>query len=136
MPHTPSKVQQQTAVGEGLAIACLALGVDEVPNSKLDLEFAFNHAWQAWPHRSKFPQIRADMERTDILRILDDADGRRWAFVGSWTTDYTTWFPRLKQDNWGWAELADSAGGTFDVDLDGWISLAAPWLDHMGVRHS
>lgn len=133
MPYAPSKVQQQTAIGEGLAIACLALGVDEVPNNKLDLEFAFRHAWRAWPHRQKFPHVSANLERTDVLRILGDADGRRSAFVATWTTDYRAWFPDVKQDGWGWEELADNAGSNFGVDLHGWLAIAGPWLKHMGV---
>lgn len=56
--------------------------------------------------------------------------------MGTWSTDRTIWFPRLEQEAWGWEELADSAGGTFDVDLDGWIALARPWLDRMGLAPS
>ena len=131
--YKPSKVQQQTALGQGLAIACLALRVEAVPHNKLELESAFGWAWDEWQHRHKFPQIRADLERTDVLTILGKAEGRQGAFVATWTTDHRTWFPQLRQDGWEWEELADVAGGQFDVDLDGWLSLAGPWLDRMGV---
>lgn len=44
MDATRSEDLQQSAVGEGLAVACPALGVGAVPNSGPDLESAFGHA--------------------------------------------------------------------------------------------
>lgn len=29
----------------------------ELPGAKMQLEFAFEHAWRAWPHRNRFPSV-------------------------------------------------------------------------------
>lgn len=43
------------------ALGCVALDVDVVEGSKMDLEVAFRHAWSGWPYRSSFPVVRADV---------------------------------------------------------------------------
>ncbi len=79
MAMTLSKATQETAVGEGLALGCVALEVDAVEGSKMDLEFAFRRAWRSWPYHSTFAVVRADVARDDLLRILGKSEGRRSA---------------------------------------------------------
>lgn len=132
MAYKPSKAQQETALGEGLAIGTLALGVESVPSDKLAIEFAFRHAWPRWEHNYKFPVVKANLDRTDILRILHDAEGRRGAYVASWATDRRTFEPYLRQD-WPIEEAAESVGEDYGVNLSGWTALAGSWLTDMGI---
>jgi hypothetical protein len=50
-----SRDQQVKAVVEGLALGTLALGVEAVSASKLDLEFAIGHALRRWSYADQFP---------------------------------------------------------------------------------
>ncbi len=119
-----SKAKQGTIVAEGLALGCVALGVDLVPGSKVDLEFAFRRAWRAWPYRSAFPAVRADVERDDLLSLLRKSEGRRSAHLTGWSSEWP--FRPYKLDNWTAEDVADLLLG--DVPLAGWKHLASTFL--------
>ena len=73
MPVKLSKATQETSVGEGLALGCIALGVSSVMGSKMDVESGFRHAWSNWSYRSLFPTIRGRHEErwTDLTGVPD-----------------------------------------------------------------
>ena len=130
----PSKAQQETAIGEGLAIGCMALDVPAVKSAKMGVEFAFMRAWRSWPHAAKFPAIRADLDRNAITRILHDSQGRRNAHAAAWETAGREYVPFAKQD-WSMEDLADSAGRDFSVDLEAWKELAQAFMDDLNGQH-
>ncbi|WP_427130253.1 hypothetical protein [Pseudarthrobacter sp. S9] len=134
MTHKPSKAQQQTAIGEGLAIGCLALGAESVTSAKVEIEFAFRKAWRNWPHAGKFPAVHADVYRDDITRILHDSKGRTDASAAAWEFGGSEYVPFIRQD-WPFEELADSAGEDFGVNLDGWKELAKAFMDDLNSEH-
>ncbi len=119
-----SKAQQGTTVGEGLALGCVALGVDLVEGSKVDLEFAFRRAWRGWPYRFNFPAVRADVGRDDLLSLLDKSEGRRSAHLTGWSSQWP--FQPYKLGNWTVEDVADLLPG--GVPLAGWKHLASTFL--------
>lgn len=54
-----TKDQQWKTVIEGLAAGCVAVGASELPSGRLQLEFAFAHAWHSWSWAQAFPSIVA-----------------------------------------------------------------------------
>ncbi|GAB3049616.1 hypothetical protein GCM10027053_05460 [Intrasporangium mesophilum] len=53
-----TKDQQRRLVAEGLAIGCVALGVQAVSANKLSVEFALSHAMRHWSIAERFPALR------------------------------------------------------------------------------
>lgn len=129
MAMTLSKAMQETAVGEGLALGCVALGVDAIEGSKMDLELAFRHAWRAWPCRSTFPQVHADAERDDLLRILNKSEGRRSAHLSGWASQWP--FVPYVAEAWTVEDVAEILQGSTGVPFAGWIELARSFVDDL-----
>ncbi|MFI6029573.1 hypothetical protein [Amycolatopsis magusensis] len=113
---------QQTCVGEGLALGCLALGVTEIPSESFRIRLAFQRAWRKWPLNHHFPQIRADLGRSDILTILRKSPRRRsplaaWARGRTLNPYLTGTVPSLDDA----AEILAVSSG---VALAAWMQLA------------
>jgi len=117
-----TKVDQETAVGQGLAVGCLALGVTAVTSKKMSVEFAFIRAWRDWTWAPRFPRIRADLERNDILRIIHASPRRRGGYIAEWSVGRDL-EPLLRGDR-----DVDEAGTQLEiasgVPLSGWVELA------------
>jgi hypothetical protein len=84
---------QENCLSQGMAGACVELGVVAVATEARPLHFAFEFAWRFWPHSNSFLRIRSDPGRSSIDRIL--AGGHRggaaiagWEPQGSWTVPY------------------------------------------------
>jgi hypothetical protein len=122
-----SKAGQQTAVGEGLAIGCLALGVKAVTSQKMAVELAFGHAWSKWSWNSSFPAINATLPRNDILTILRSSTRRRGSFLAHWLCGKEL-EPVLRDDAEP-DELAEALGESSGVPLVGWITLARTFVE-------
>ncbi|MEV4704534.1 hypothetical protein [Actinoplanes sp. NPDC049316] len=90
-----SKDQQIRHVVEGVALGVLAQGVDAVSSSKMDLEFAFNHAWRRWSRAAEFPSIGRAPDPGNLFWIgVGKAEGRQvvraaWQRA-QWTEPYIT----------------------------------------------
>lgn len=117
-----SKARQETAVGEGLAIGCRALGFTAVTSNKMAVEFAFVRAWRDWRYASTFRVVHATHARNDLLRILHASSNRRGVIVADWSCG-RYYEPRLRGD-WDVEECASLVERGTDVPLDGWIDLA------------
>ena len=124
-----TKTQQQKAVGQGLAVGCLSLGVTEVPYNKMGIYFAFGHAWSEWPWSSRFPSINASLQRNDLVNILHESAGRSGVVVAAWQIERTL-KPYLNND-WDVAEAAEMIGEWYEVPSDGWMQLAKSFLDRL-----
>ncbi|MGI8723031.1 MAG: hypothetical protein ACR2JG_12480 [Geodermatophilaceae bacterium] len=129
MAMTLSKATQETAVGEGLAVGCVALEVDAIEGSKMDLEFAFRRAWRSWPYRSTFPVVRAVVARDDLLRILGKSGGRRSAHLSGWASQWP--FVPYVAESWTVEDVAEILRGSTGVPLAGWVELAQAILDEL-----
>jgi hypothetical protein len=116
--------QQQTAVGEGLAIGCLALSVTGFTSAKMTVTFAFRHAWNRWTETASFPSIHAELSRNDILRILNMSERRRGSLVAAWDCSGREYQPYLWQDDWNVEESAEVLEETCGIPLKGWVNLA------------
>lgn len=130
---TASKAQQETAVGQGLAVGCLALGVVAVTADKLTVELAFARAWRAWPSA-------AVPGRTDVARrqrppanpqVERWPQRRRHRLVGNRPgSGSRSWVPASKTS----AMQATLAVGT-DVPPAEWASLAHGFVTALGSAH-
>ena len=116
-----TRASDQTDVGQGLALGCLAVGVTAVTANKQALEFAFRRAWQDWPHRQKFRFIHASAERNDILHIVRKSERRRGAILAAW--ELGRWAePYLREDH-DLDEAAQMLPAWTGVPWDGWVQL-------------
>lgn len=130
MTTTLSKARQHIAVGEGLALGCLAVGVTEVMGEKMDIEFAFRHAWRRWPHARAFPAVHAGPQRDDLLHILDRSEGRRSAHLTGWSSSWP--FVPYLAEHWSIEDTAEILAGSSGVPLAGWVDLARTFVDRLG----
>lgn len=127
-----TKAQQETAVGEGLAVGCLALGITAVTSNKMAVEFAFIRAWREWAWALLFPVVHASHGRNDLLRILCASPRRRGAFVAEWSSE-GTWVPLLR-GGLNVDEAGDLLQGSTGVPPIGWTDLAQAFVDDLGTN--
>lgn len=118
-----SKAQQETIVGEGLALGLLAVGVDALTSRKQAVEFASGRAWRSWPHRSKFPQVRMDIARNDVLRIMRNSERRRGSVLAYWATG-GAWYEPVQRADWSVEEDGAVLGENSGIPFAEWVSLA------------
>jgi hypothetical protein len=124
-----SRANQETAVGEGLALGCVALGVESFNAAKMTIEFAFVRAWRDWSYRSHFPAVRADLRRNDLLRIISKSPRRRSAHLTGWASEWP--FVPFISESWNIEDVAEMLEEQTEVPLRGWIDLAQPFLDQL-----
>jgi hypothetical protein len=129
----PSKAQQERAVGEGLAVGCLSIGVEAIRAQKMTVELAFRHAWRNWSYASQFPTVHASAERDDLMRILRDSAGRRSSIVAEWDCGREL-RPGLRSD-WEVVEAAATLESDTGVPLHGWEELTNTWTERIGEEH-
>ncbi|MGB6161548.1 MAG: hypothetical protein WCF33_21580 [Pseudonocardiaceae bacterium] len=125
-----TKAQQETSVGEGLAVGCLAIGVLAVTSEKMAVELAFVRAWRKWAWSSRFPTIHATHARNDLLRILHDSPRRRRSVLAEWSSDHM-YQPYLRED-WEVEEASESLESWTGVPLRGWVELARAFVEDLG----
>lgn len=106
----PSKAQQQTTVGEGLAVGCLALGVVGVTTEKMAVEFAFRKAWRSWAYAVRFPVINAGPSRDDIVHVIGDSAERRSPYAAAWEATLPS--PTSDTRRGAWRRPASSSPST------------------------
>jgi hypothetical protein len=124
-----SKAVQQTAVGEGLALGCIALQRESFNGQKTSIELAFRHAWRAWEHSGRFPAVRADNHRDDLLGIIRRSPRRRSAQLSGWATEWP--FVPVLADGWEIDDVAELLASQTGVPLSGWESLARLFLERL-----
>ncbi|MFI1194114.1 hypothetical protein ACH4T9_12765 [Micromonospora sp. NPDC020750] len=129
-----TKADQYTVIGDGLAVGCLDLAVTGLTSRKLELELAFNHAWRNFPLATRFPQVKADLTRCDILTILNDSPRRRWSRV-SWIQNRAWWEPQLPDSHDDAGEVAESIASLYGISREQWTGLARPLVDRLGDDH-
>jgi hypothetical protein len=122
VPSRLSKVQQQKAVGEGLAVGCLTLGLTQLPSEKLNVELSFRHAWRSWRPAHNFPSVQAGPTRDDIYyQILHKSAHRRGA-IAFWEVDRT--IRPLLSDDLDLESVANLLVGFYGISEERWVDLA------------
>ncbi|NNC14049.1 hypothetical protein HII28_19500 [Planctomonas sp. JC2975] len=125
MASSGSTTQQHTAVGEGLALGAIMLGLIEVNGSKGTLELDFRRAWRNWEYAALFPAVKAVGDRDDVIRILIDSHGRSGPRVARWDGSWP-FVPVLRVEQWTADEVADSIDKR--VPAHAWADLVRAWL--------
>ncbi|MFF1632637.1 hypothetical protein [Leifsonia sp. NPDC058248] len=120
-----TKAQQQTAVGEGLALGAIMLELEGVNGNKGTLELDFRRAWRDWKYAELFPAVKADFTRDDVLRIMHDSSRRRGPVVAHWEGSWP-FVPVLRVEQWTADEVAESIDAP--VPAQAWADLVRNWL--------
>ena len=85
MPSSLTATQQRNAVSEGVALGLLYLGHDRLPFVKVDVDLAFQSAWDDWDGRRVFQQVNTDLHNgTDASRVMTRADRRKNTYALYW----------------------------------------------------
>jgi len=127
-----TKVGQETAIGEGLALGCLRLGVVGVSADEPAVDAAFAHAWRNWSEAQFFDSVNAAADRNDISRILDRSERRRHAIYAAWSCGPTL---RPYVRDWTLDEVAAGLLETTLVTGDQWEELARDFTAQLGDEH-
>lgn len=136
-----TKTHDRNALSAGLALGLIACGHDCLPQTdKMNLEFAFQHAWRKWKHRARFPTIKLDGPGTvDTILQMTHATVRKQVPYLYWARD---------DDDHSHVIRARHSATPFDVDIEGlahyldshisveaWRELAADFLDDLDTEH-
>lgn len=122
--------QQVKTVVEGLALGVIAVGVDAVTSSKLDLEFAISHALHDWSYARSFPSL-SGLHGSNYVWIGIRKSERRRNVFAAWA-DGRSLEPYITMDGWSVKDCTDILAKTGPVRHDGWIELAEPFVADLG----
>jgi hypothetical protein len=128
-----TKKQQIDEVVEGMGLGLLALGVTRVSSWKLDIEFAFSHAWHRWPHASDYPSFGRAMKPDNEFWIGVTNSERRKSASVVWRKagrDYEIAIA-FGGNDWTPEEVVGHVG---DRPLDQWVALASAYCEHERQR--
>ena len=128
----PTPAGQETAIGEGLALGCLRLGVVGFSAGDLAVDAAFVLAWQEWSEAQFFPAVRASPERIDIRRVLRSSEKRRYEVRAAWSCG-DAYRPYVR--GWTLDEVAAGLLETVLVTGQQWEALARSFTVHLGEEH-
>jgi hypothetical protein len=124
----PTKQQQVAEVVEGMGLGLVALGVNRVSSGKLDLEFAFSHAWRRWDHSDGYPSIgRAPKPDNEFWIGVTKSERRNMAAV-VWQNAGHVYEIGLRHEGWTPEEIAGLIG---DRPLSEWVELATPFRERL-----
>lgn len=123
-----TKQQQVAEVVEGLGLGLVALGVNRVSSGKLDLEFAFSHAWRRWGHADEYPSIgRAPKPDNEFWIGVTKSERRNGAAV-VWQKDGSAYEIGSRHEGWTPEEVADLVS---ERPLSQWVDLATPFRERL-----
>jgi hypothetical protein len=125
-----SKAQQEKAIGEGLALGFISLGIPSISSASQTLDHGFAHAWRNWPHAREFPQIRGSIPQIGIQRILHMSATRNSMAV--WDVSGVRYVPSVRLPNWTVQMVADDLFAETGVRLSAWESLARDFTAYDG----
>ncbi len=124
-----SRAGQHKVVGEGLAVAMLGLGVEAVTINEQVVESAFSRGWQKWTCRSRFPQVRTDVARNDIVGILRGSARRLGPHVADWSCE-GQYVPLLRVAL-PIEEAGAAVGEQSGVSYSQWLELGTAFVDQL-----
>jgi hypothetical protein len=117
-----SKARQEKAIGEGLALGFISLGIPSISSSSQTIDHGFAHAWRNWSQAGKFPQIRGTIPTVLIYPILRMSERRH--SIAAWDVSGRRYFPYLRFDHWTVEMVAEGLLSEVGVPLSDWQSLA------------
>lgn len=127
-----TKDQQVKHVVEGLALGVLANGVEAVTSAKLELEFAFNHAWHGWSRAGEFPSIAGPGPGNLFWIGLAKSEGRRGISAawrsGRWAEPYIVY------EDWTVEECLDLHADD-RASAASWVQLGALFVSDFNPEH-
>lgn len=123
-----TKDQQVREVVEGLGLGLVSLGVTSVSSGKLDLEFAFSHAWRRWEHAHEYPSIGRAPKPDNVFWIGVTKSERRNMAAVVWQRAGGKYQIGFRHEGWTPEEIAGVVG---DRSLNDWAALAAPFRDRL-----
>ena len=121
-----SKVQQVNQVVDGMGLGLIARGANRVSSSRLDLEFAFSHAWRRWEHAADYPSIGRARKPDNEFWIGVGKSERRLSGDVAWTQEGAEYELSI-----AYAALGPEGMNVGDRPLEHWVVLATPFLDHL-----
>lgn len=121
-----SKVQQVNEVVDGMGLGLITLGANRVSSWKLDLEFAFSHAWRRWEHAGDYSSIGRAHKPDNEFWIGVGKSERRLSGDVTWTQDGAEYEISVT-----YAALGPENITIGDRRLEHWVALASPFLDHL-----
>ncbi len=123
-----TKDQQVREVVEGLGLGLVSLGAPRVTSSKIQLEFAFSHAWRRWDHADDYPSIGRAPKPDNVFWIGVTKSERRSMAAVVWHRAGSEYEIGFRQEGWTAEEIADLIG---DRPLSEWTALAMPFRDRL-----
>jgi hypothetical protein len=128
MTGSKTPTRQFTEIGEGLAAGVLASGTGEIIAQKLTVQLAFQSAWRDWIYASRFPHVRADLDRNHIYgQIIGRSERRRGSRQAAWIKEGLRLTPHVDPE-WTPSEVLDTLADVTGVPADGWTELASLFL--------
>src|SRR5581483_12129438 len=107
----------------------LGLGVEAVTINEQVVESAFSRGWQKWTCRSRFPQVRTDVARNDIVGILRGSARRLGPHVADWSCE-GQYVPLLRVAL-PIEEAGAAVGEQSGVPHSQWLELATAFVDQL-----
>lgn len=128
MTRTLTAVQQQTEIGEGLAVGTLVLGVTAITSRAEPLDVALSDALRSWPWAARYPMLmrRSALELAPLLRA---STGRRGSKIARWELSRGLFVPQLRDDDWDLAAACHRIEDSTTIAARHWISLSRAFLD-------
>jgi hypothetical protein len=120
----PPKAQQETTLGQGLALGARMSGIDSLNGPKTALEMGFRRAWRAWNFTRFFPDVAAGPANDSIFRILAASSTRSTHHIAEWRGSWP--FTPVILVEWSDGEVADVIHE--EIPASAWQQLAHEWL--------
>lgn len=127
-----SKSQQEIALGEGLAVGCLAVGIAAFTSRASAVDAAFRQTWRDWSWSPLFPLIQATLSKNDLRQVLSLSSRRRGPIVAEWACG-REFKPVLLGDH-DVKEAAVLLEEMYEVPLEGWTELAWAFVENFDAN--
>lgn len=131
----PTAREQKAALGAGLAVGCLTLGIAEISADQPAIEVAFARAWSTWPWASRFPAVQATVADREVVGILNDSAANSTPGVAHWWCDHG-YLPQMRE-HWPVTRAGDhmERDTRIGVPYRGWVELAQTFVDGLdGIK--
>lgn len=125
MANGPTRVAQETELGEGLAVGCLVRGVSAIGSDDHALEGAFSPAWTSWPWAARYPWVGPSR----LGEALRKSARRRGPRLAQWVRSGGLHVPQLRDDEWDLASACARIEENTVVPARRWCELAAAFVD-------
>lgn len=126
-----TSAEDRTAVGEALAVGCLATNVTAIAANPMSVERAFRRAWAHWRGASRYPTIRADFERNNIQSILIASERRNVPHIAAWSDKKHGWWTPYLTVPWEIREAAEHLHESDGPPWDSWTALIDAFLGEL-----